>query len=119
MKNKGTQILLIGDGAVGKTSIIKRYNNVDIGMDHLSGLTLHNVVTAMSEGTHHALTETGQPVRHSHIECLNEQNIGRLIMHFFLETKFASALMGINPYGQQGVERGKVITREFLRKLKN
>ena len=91
----------------------------DIGMDHLSGLTLHDVVTAMSEGTHHALTETGQPVRHSHIECLNEQSIGRLIMHFFLETKFASTLMGVDPYGQPGVERGKVITREFLGKLKN
>ena len=40
MKNKGTQILLIGDGAVGKTSIIKRYNNVDIGMDHLATVGL-------------------------------------------------------------------------------
>jgi glucose-6-phosphate isomerase len=89
----------------------------DIGMSHLSGLTLHNVVKAMSEGTLHALRETGQPTRNTHIENLNEQSMGRLFMHFFLETKFASSLLDINPHGQPGVERGKDISNEFLRKL--
>jgi len=91
----------------------------DIGMSILSGLTLHDIVSAMSEGTHHALCETGQPVRHTHLDNLTEKNIGSLIMHFFLETKFASALLNVDPYGQPGVERGKVMTQNFLKNLNN
>ena len=91
----------------------------DVGMSSLSGLTLHDIVTAMSKGTHHALCETGQPVRQTHMDDLKEKSIGSLIMFFFLETKFASALLGVSPYGQPGVERGKIITQEFLKKLNN
>ncbi|MDC0111098.1 hypothetical protein OAH91_00425 [Emcibacteraceae bacterium] len=90
----------------------------DVGMTTLSGLSLHDIVSAMSEGTNQALCETGQPVRQTHLDNLNEKNIGSLIMHFFLETKFAGALLGVTPYGQPGVERGKVITRELLDRLK-
>jgi len=89
----------------------------DVGMSSLSGLTLHDIVSAMSDGTHHALCETGQPVRQTHMDNLNEKNIGNLIMHFFLETTFASALLNVDLYGQPGVERGKIITGEFLEKL--
>ena len=91
----------------------------DFGMSTLSGLSLHDIVSAMSEGTHRALCETGQPVRHTHMDNLNEKSIGSLIMHFFLETKFASALLDVDPYGQPGVERGKLIARELLNKLNN
>ena len=91
----------------------------DIGVGQLTGLSLHDIVNAMSEGTHHALSETGQPVRQTHIKEMNEKNIGALFMHFFLEAKFASALLDVPLYGQPGVERGKVITRVFLDKRKN
>ena len=90
----------------------------DIGVGQLTGLSLHDIVNAMSEGTHNALYETGQPVRQTHIKEMNEKNIGALFMHFFLETKFASALLGVELYGQPGVERGKNITKDFLAKLK-
>ncbi|MBT6133913.1 MAG: glucose-6-phosphate isomerase [Kordiimonadaceae bacterium] len=90
----------------------------DVGMNTLSGLTLHDIVSAMSEGTHHALCETGQPTRQAHMDNLSEKNIGSLIMHFFLETKFSSYLLGVDPYGQPGVERGKVITRKLLKNFK-
>lgn len=90
----------------------------DIGMNGLSGLTLHDIVTAMSEGTRHALTETGQPVRHTHLNALNEESIGALFMHFFLETLFGGALLRVDPYGQPGVERCKILAKEFLEKLK-
>ena len=90
----------------------------DIGMDGLAGLTLHDIVKAMSEGTRHALTETGQPVRHTHVEELNEESIGALFMHFFLETLFGGALLGVDPYGQPGVERCKILAKEYLEKLK-
>ncbi len=90
----------------------------DIGMGSLTGLTLHDIVTAMSEGTRHALVETGQPVRHAHLSALNEENIGALFMHFFLETLFGGALLGVDPYSQPGVERCKILAKEFLEKLK-
>lgn len=90
----------------------------DIGMDSLAGLTLDDIVKAMSEGTRHALTEIGQPVRHTHIHDLNEESMGALFMHFFLETLFGGALLGVDPYGQPGVERCKILASEFLEKLK-
>ncbi len=90
----------------------------DIDVEQLAGLSLHDIINAMSEGTHHALSETGQPVRQTHIKEMNEKNIGALFMHFFLETKFSSALLGVDIYGQPGVERGKNITKTFLNKLK-
>ncbi len=88
----------------------------DIGMDMLAGLSLQDIVIAMSDGTRHALIETGQPVRHTHIHALNEESIGALFMHYILETLFSGALMGVDPYGQPGVERCKILAKEFLEK---
>ena len=62
--------------------------------------------------------ETLDILKNINLEKLDEKNIGMLLIHFFLETKFASALLNVNPYGQPGVERGKIITREFISKMK-
>ena len=41
MKAKGPQLLLIGDGAVGKTSLIRRYyNGEEVEMSHLATVGL-------------------------------------------------------------------------------
>ena len=116
-RDKSYSFITVGNEGETKLTIpdkIDMLNNVK-----LSGLTIHDIVHAMSEGTLHAISETGQPVRHLHIERLDEKSIGKLFMHFFLETKFSSVLLNVNPYGQPGVERGKIITREFLKKLNN
>jgi len=116
-RDKSYSFITVGSDADTKVTIpnkIDMLKNVGI-----SGLTMNDIVNAMSEGTLHAISETGQPVRHLHIKKLDERTIGQLFMHFFLETKFASALLNVNPYGQPGVERGKVITREFLKKMNN
>jgi len=89
----------------------------DIGMDHLAGRSLQDVVAAMAEGTRNALSESGLPVRHMRINRLDEFAVGAMFMHFILETLFGGAMLNINPFGQPGVERCKVLAREYLEKL--
>jgi GTPase SAR1 family protein len=35
MNRKGIQLIILGDGAVGKTSMIKQYSNKEFSNDHI------------------------------------------------------------------------------------
>ena len=112
-KDKSYSFITIGREK--NTSITIPHTLDKIGMGYLSGKTLHDVEKSMYKGTTRAIRETGQPVRYTHMKILNEQIIGRLFMYFFLETHFAGVLMNIEIEGQQGVERGKFISKQFLK----
>ena len=44
--------------------------------------------------------------------------MGALLMHFMLETIIAADLLGVDAFDQPAVEQGKVLTREFLGRIK-
>jgi glucose-6-phosphate isomerase len=49
-----------------------------------------------------------------HVETLNEESLGALMMHFMLETMIAAHLLGVDAFDQPAVEEGKVLAKQYL-----
>ena len=60
------------------------------------------------------LTDAGRPVRPLSVAAADARAIGTLMMHFMLETVMAAHLLGVDPYDQPAVERGKGLVRRYL-----
>jgi glucose-6-phosphate isomerase len=58
--------------------------------------------------------KNGCPVRHIHVEKLDEATLGELLMHFMLETVLTGYAMGIDPFDQPAVEEAKVLAKRYL-----
>ncbi len=85
-----------------------------VGVDYLAGRTAGDLVYAEQNAIHDALIEAGRPVRIIDIHQMDEEILGGLMMHFMIETILAGGLLGIDPFDQPAVERGKVLTRSYL-----
>ena len=48
------------------------------------------------------------------LESNDEETIGSILMHFFLETIFTCYLLDINPFDQPAVEEGKKLAIKYL-----
>ena len=57
---------------------------------------------------------TAVPCARSHLPRLDEESLGALMMHFFLETIIAAHLFGVEPFDQPAVEEGKVLAKQYL-----
>ena len=73
-----------------------------------------DLVAAEGRATAETLAKNGCPVRTIHIDRLDEESLGELMMHFMLETIIAAHLLGIDPFDQPAVEEGKVLAKKYL-----
>ena len=81
---------------------------------YLAGRSIGDLVDCEQRATIEALAQSGRPVRVIHIDHLDERSLGALKMHFMLETIIMGHLLGVDPFDQPAVEKGKVLTREYL-----
>ncbi len=95
--------------AVGKTGW-----NED-GLDEFAERTLPELMTAAIKGTNEAYQEVGRPTTNLHLPLANEAALGQLFQMLMLATVVEGRLLGINPYGQPGVEAYKLHMQRFLR----
>ena len=89
----------------------------EAGLGDLAGLQLGDLLEAEARATADALLEAGRPVRRIVLERLDEWVLGYLLQHFMLETIFTAHLFGVSPFGQPAVERGKALTRDYLKAM--
>ena len=87
------------------------------GEPGFAGKTIGDLVAAEGRATAETLTNNGCPVRTFHIERLDEESLGELLMHFMLETIVAAHLLGIDAFDQPAVEEGKVLAKKYLTSL--
>jgi glucose-6-phosphate isomerase len=87
--------------AVGKSDL-----NQD-GLNELADKTLPNLMAAAIAGTNQAYHEDGRPTADLHLPRLDEAAMGQLFQMLMLATVVEGRLMGVNPYGQPGVEKYK------------
>lgn len=85
-----------------------------LGIAYLGGHGLDALFAAEAEATAAALVEAGRPVRRVVLAALDARTLGALFMSAMLEVVIMAELMGVNPYDQPAVERGKVLARERL-----
>jgi glucose-6-phosphate isomerase len=84
------------------------------GEPDFAGKTIGDLVAAQGRATAETLARNGCPVRTIHLEKLDEESLGELLMHFMLETLIAAHLLGIDAFDQPAVEEGKVLAKQYL-----
>ncbi len=85
-----------------------------IGMPYLGGHTLDALFAAEADATAGALEEAGRPVSRITLDALDAATLGGLFMHFMVETVLIAKLVGVDPFNQPAVERGKLLARQRL-----
>jgi glucose-6-phosphate isomerase len=78
--------------------------------------TLPDLVAAALEGTRRAYFDAGRPTADLGVPTLSEHTLGQLLQMLMLATVIEGRLMGLNPYGQPGVE---VVKRNLHEALKS
>jgi len=84
-------------------------------LNELAGKTLPDVLRAALAGTNRAYADDRRPTADLRLPRLDEWSLGQLFQTFMLATAVEGRLVGINPYGQPGVEAYKTHMNEFLR----
>ena len=86
----------------------------EIGAGYLGGRTMGELIAAQARATAAMLTDAGRPVRRLRVPAADARAVGGLMMHFMLETVVAAHLLGVDPFDQPAVERGKGLVRRDL-----
>lgn len=81
---------------------------------YLAGKSLHAILLAELEGTALALASDARPSITLGVRNLDAVTLGALLFLYESATAIAGDLLGIDPFDQPGVERGKQITQALL-----
>ncbi len=73
-------------------------------LNDLAGKTLPDIMSAAIQGTNEAYRSDGRPTVDLHLPQVDEFYLGQLFQMLMLSTVVEGRLIGINPYGQPGVE---------------
>lgn len=76
-------------------------------LNRIAGKTFPEIMSAAIEGTNQALSDDGRPSTNLHLPRVDEGAVGQLFQMLMLATVVEGRLLGINPYGQPGVEAYK------------
>lgn len=87
-------------------AIGKRNTDPDT-LNELGDKTLIDVMSAAIEGTNQALRDDGRPSTNLFMPRVDEYCMGQYFQMLMLATVLEGRMMGINPYGQPGVESYK------------
>jgi len=89
-------------------------NNQD-QLNELADKTLPQILDAAIAGTNQAYRDDNRPTADLVIPKLDEHHLGQLLQMLMLATVVEGRLIGINPYGQPGVEAYKTNMNAILR----
>ena len=76
-------------------------------LNQFAGVEIPAVLDAAIGGTNQAYAEDGRPTADLQMETIDDHSIGQLFQLLMLSTVVEGRLIGINPYGQPGVEAYK------------
>jgi glucose-6-phosphate isomerase len=100
----------------GLGSVMSKDLSIRAGEPGFAGRTIGDLVDAQSRAMIETFAKNGCAVRHIHIEQLNEESLGALLMHFMLETIIAAYIIGVDPFDQPAVEEAKILAKKLLEK---
>jgi glucose-6-phosphate isomerase len=86
------------------------------GLNELADKTIADVMNAAFEGTNQAYREANRPTADIRMPRLDEFTLGQFFQMMMLATAVEGRLIGINPYGQPGVEAYKKNMNAILRR---
>jgi len=86
------------------------------GLNELAAKSIPDILAAAIEGTNQAYREANRPTADIHLPQLDEYTLGQFFQFMMLATVVEGRLIGINPYGQPGVEAYKKNMNAILRR---
>ena len=110
-------VTFIETSARGKGPRIEAGLAQKLGAASYAGKAIGDLTECLQRATMETLAANGIPVRRIHIDEVNAETIGALLMHFMLETILTGHLIGVDPFDQPAVEEGKVLARKYLAEL--
>jgi glucose-6-phosphate isomerase len=112
-RNKLVTNVIVGSSNNRPLSIPMFASDLD-GLDRYAAKTVADVQTAAIRGTNQAYAEDKRPTADIVFPQLNEHTLGQFFQMMMLATSVEGRLIGINPYGQPGVEAYKKNTMQIL-----
>lgn len=91
-------------------------SEVDPQLQYLANQEFSTLLDACYVGTSQALTSVKRPHITITLDALDEYHMGELFFLFLTEVALLGKIYRIDPYGQPGVEAGKIITKKLLEK---
>jgi glucose-6-phosphate isomerase len=85
------------------------------GLNELADKTIADVLRAATAGTNQAYLEANRPTADLHLPQLDEFALGQFFQMMMLATVVEGRLIGVNPFGQPGVEAYKKNMNAILR----
>ncbi len=83
-------------------------------LDFIASKRISDIIHAEFEGTVEALRLKGRPVTVIELGRITPEVMGALFTLYMIKTVIMAELIGVNPYGQSGVEIGKKIAKRKL-----
>lgn len=85
-------------------------------LDSINELSFNSLINLQADAVIESLLKKGDiPVDTIVLEQIDEKNIGKFIFYYELLTSLVAKLMGVDAYGQPGVEESKEILKEKLK----
>ncbi len=84
------------------------------GLQKLAGAGLHQLLTAALKGTNLAYRQDDRPCIDLILPSLSPYSLGALMQMLMIATVIEGNLLGVNPFGQPGVEAYKKLTKKNL-----
>jgi glucose-6-phosphate isomerase len=106
---------LIVDRPRGDPVAVGRCDLDQDGLNELAEKTLPEIMAAAITGTNKAYRDDDRPTADLRVPRLDEYTLGQLFQMMMLATVVEGRLIGINPYGQPGVEAYKRNMNAILR----
>jgi len=105
--------VIVGTPSEKELTIPKCDDDQD-NLNRFAGKSVPELLRAAVAGTNKAYAEVHRPTADIHLPALNEFTMGQVFHFFMLATALEGRLIGINPYGQPGVEAYKENMNEIL-----
>lgn len=83
-------------------------------LNQIAVKTLPDLMAAAIQGTNEAYREDGRPTMDLHLPATDEYSMGQFFQMLMIATVVEGRLIGINPYGQPGVQKYKANMQRIL-----
>lgn len=83
-------------------------------LNQIESKTLPELMSAAIQGTNEAYREDGRPTMDLHLPATDEHSLGQFFQMLMIATVVEGRLIGINPYGQPGVQKYKANMKRIL-----
>lgn len=98
---------VIVDGISSAAVKVPKWSQDQDQLNRVQGKPYTELLTAAIQGTNQAYADVQRPTADLRVPQLDAYHVGALLQMFMLATVLEGRLMGINPYGQPGVEAYK------------